>query len=310
MAPFIAVLWDEEVDWEGAKPFSIGHVNTTYEFFSDIAQDLGAEVVIGKFSWYTEGGLEKAYQYNGESWEKNKDVSIDVVFDKYKFDEESVPVKKQIAEDLEVVNHFSLEEIAKDKLLTYREFPDLVSETREADRDTVSEFIEDDGKAVVKPRYAFGGKGVQVIDDVSEYEDGEDLLVQRFVDSSSGIDSLDINGVHDLRIVVVNGDPKASYARTPDSGFISNVSQGGSMHHIELEKLPEAAHEVVEEIDERFQEFGDRVYGVDMVFDGNGDAHVIEINSKPGLTFYEDEEVKEWKAPYIREVVETLVEKF
>ncbi|MFQ3275404.1 MAG: glutathione synthase/RimK-type ligase-like ATP-grasp enzyme [Candidatus Nanohaloarchaea archaeon] len=308
MGPTIAVLWDSEVDWDGGKPFKKDYINSSYAVFSQLAEERGAEILIGKFSWYRDNGLEKAYRYRNGEWSKAENVEIDGIFDKFKFGDETVDIKKKMHDDLPVLNSYELEEICKDKLLTYDEFPGRVPETRGASEENVVEMLQEYGSVVLKPRYDFGGKGVRIIDSMKEFEPEDDLLVQRFIDSESGIPELDIEGVHDLRVIVVNGEKAASFVRTPDEGLISNVSRGGSMHHIEVEDIPERAVEIVDEVEDRFSQFGNRVYAVDFIFDENGRPWILEMNSKPGLVFYDDEDVRSWKEPLMEKVVETLIE--
>jgi glutathione synthase/RimK-type ligase-like ATP-grasp enzyme len=308
MGPIIAVLWDSEVDWKGDKPFKKDYMNSSYAVFSKLAEEKDAEILIGNFSWYENGKLKKAYRYTNGCWSKVENVEIDGIFDKFKFDDETIEIKKKMHNDLPVLNSYRLEEICKDKLLTYEEFPDRVPETREATRKNVEVMLDEYGSVVLKPRYDFGGKGVRIIDDIDEFEPEDNLLVQRFVDSESGIPELEIEGVHDLRVIVVNGEPVTSFVRTPDEGLISNVSRGGSMHHIEVEDVPDSALQIFDEVEDKFSQFGSRVYAVDFIFDENGDPWILEMNSKPGLVFYDDESVRSWKEPLMVEVVEKLIE--
>jgi glutathione synthase/RimK-type ligase-like ATP-grasp enzyme len=308
MGPNIAVLWDSEVDWEGSEPFKKDYMNSSYAVFSELAQDKGAEILIGNYSWYEDRSLVKAYRYGEEGWSKVENTGLDAVFDKFRFDNETVQLKKKMHQDLPVLNHFELEKICKDKQLTYEKFPKRVPETREATQKNVEELLSDYDKVVLKPRYDFGGKGISIIDKVDEFDATENLLVQRFIDSKSGIPELGIEGVHDLRVIVVNGEPVTGFVRTPDEGLISNVSRGGSMHHIEIEDIPDSALQIVDEVEDSFSRFGSRVYAVDFIFDENGNPWILEMNSKPGLVFYDDESIRSWKEPLMEKVVETLLD--
>lgn len=308
MSPTIAVLWDSEVDWEEGKPFKKDYLNSSYAVFSQLARDKDAEILVGKFTWYKDGKMDKAYSHSDGEWKKLENTEVDGIFDKFKFDDETIEIKKQMHDDLPVLNNYKLEEVCKDKLLTYEEFPSRVPETREANQQNVEEMLSDYGKVVLKPRYDFGGRGVRIIDSIEDFELEEDLLVQRFIDSGSGIPKLGIEGVHDLRVIVVNGENSASFVRTPEEGLISNVSRGGSMHHIEVKDVPDSALQIVDEVEDKFSHFGSRVYAVDFIFDEEGNPWILEMNSKPGLVFYDEESIRSWKEPLIEKVVETLVE--
>lgn len=308
MAPTIAVLWDDEVDGEGEKPFDDDNMDEGYRVFSEIAEERGASVFIGNFAWFDNGSVENPYVLRQGSWKKlDEGKDVDVIFDKFRFDDETVGIKRDMNDLLPVLNSFQLEEICKDKLLTAEKFQ-AVPETQPATRENVSRMLEDYGRAVLKPRYDFGGRGIKIVKDIEEFEIGENLLVQRFIDSKSGIPDLDIDGVHDLRVIVVNGEPVTSFVRTPNQGLISNVSRGGSMTHIEIEDVPESALRIVDEVEDVFRRFGSRVYAVDFIFDENGEPWILEMNSKPGLLFYDDESIRSWKEPLMEKVVETLID--
>lgn len=307
MARNIAALWDAEVDWEGNKPFKKDHINTTYEYFTNLAAQRDSNVFIARFDWYSEGKLQKAYRFDGENWNKIEDIKVDIVFDKYKFDNETVGLKKEIKENHPVLNSFEVEKLCKDKLLAYERFPENHPETREGTLENVEEMLDKYSKVVVKPVSAHAGEGVEIIDDISEFDEEGERIVQQFIDSSSGIEQLGIEGIHDLRVVVVDGEPVLSYFRQPESGFVANVAQGGSMEFVALEDVPEEAIDIVRKV---IDVFGQKkfVCGIDMIFDKDQKPWILELNSKPGMSFYNKENIKGWKKPYIKAVVNSLSE--
>ena len=301
----IVVLWDAEVSFKGAKPFEDDNFNETYRYFSELVSERGHKFFVSHYNRYKNGGLQEAYSYS-EGWTKNQDLKVDVVFDKYKFDEKTILIKQEIESRHPVVNRFELEKIAKDKLLCAQEFVEHHPETLAANKENVQQILDKYGKAVVKPVYDFGGNGVAVIEDISEFEEKKNFLVQQFVDSTTGIEELGIEGVHDLRVVLVNGEPVLSYVRQPESGYISNVSMGGSMEFIDLEDVPESAMTLVQNVSETLSGFQPAIFGVDMIFDENQKPWILELNSKPGLNFYRYEQVKAEKKKYMEETVEVL----
>ncbi|MFB6199311.1 MAG: RimK family alpha-L-glutamate ligase [Candidatus Nanohaloarchaea archaeon] len=301
----LAVLWDASVSDTEGDPFDKEGVEEAYQFFSKEAESRDLQLYLANYKWYKGGELEKAYVLEDGKWRVETDVAVDIVFDKFVFNEETKKLKKQIDREKEILNSPELEEICKDKLLSFKRFPELVPETGNAERSRVKRFLEEDGKAVLKPRFDWGGQGVKVIESLEGFEGGEEL-VQRFIDSSSGIEELGIEGVHDLRFLVLNGEVQRVLLRTPDEGFISNVNRGGSLQKVEAGKVPERAFEVVEKVDHELKSVGDRFYSVDLIFDENGRPWVLELNSKPALAFWNDEEIAEWKKPVIRQLVRVL----
>lgn len=306
MAVRIGILWDKEVEHGNKIPFSKESLNGTYREFSDIANEMDAEVYIANFGKYRERVLEKAYVFEN-GWKEVEDVELDVVYDKYKFDEETRKFKQELQMELPVINRYELEEICKDKLLTYKRFPEYVPETRKATRINVQKMLEKHEKAVVKPRYDFGGHGVKVVERPAQVEPAKDKILQAFVQSSDGFPELGIEGVHDLRVVVVSGEPLTAYFRMANEGYISNVSRGGSTKYIDLEEVPAQAMDIVNEVVVKFSEYNPSVFSVDMVFDSDGKPHVLEFNSKPAFDMHDDEEIKRRKRPAMEKLVKELV---
>ncbi len=306
----IAVLWDDEVEYNGGEPFVHDYLNEAYELFSEVAAGRGAEVYIARFDRYREGKLEEAFVFS-DGWENVEDAEIDVVFDKYRFDEETVRVKKEIESTLPVLNRFELEKVCKDKLETYRRFPSIVPETRTANRENIEDLLEDSEKVVFKPRYSFGGKGIEFIDSSEEFgepEEPDKYVLQAFIDASSGIPELGVECVHDLRIYMLNGEPVGAYVRMPDSGLKSNIMQGGTMRFVDIEDVPERAIGIADEVSEEFKEYEPYLFALDTVFDSGGEVWVMELNSKPGLAFYGDEEARERKMIIMERLVEEILD--
>lgn len=306
MTKNIAVLWDSEINMEGEKPFEVEKWNIDYEAFSEEAEKSNIEFFLSNFKQYENGSLKEAYVYRDGEWHREEDVELDGVFDKFKFDEETRELKYEIAEQLPVLNHPELEELCKDKLATYERFPDWVPETKKATRENIQEMIERDGRAVVKPRYDFGGKGIQILESIVDLEpvEPEDHIVQEFVDASKGVPETDYSGIHDVRSIVVSGELTSGFIRMPDEGLISNVMQGGSMEVFPPEKYPESAMTAIKEVAEEIREYEPSVYSVDLVFDAEGEPRVVELNSKPSLSFHDDERLKEDKMRVVKKMVE------
>ncbi len=306
----IAVLWDDEVEHDGDEPFVHGYLNEAYELFSGVAQGRGAEVYIARFDRYQDAVLTEAFVYS-DGWQKVEDIEIDVVFDKYRFDDETVKVKKDIESRLPVLNLFELEKVCKDKLETYRRFPSIVPETRVATRENLEDMLEEREKVVFKPRYSFGGKGIEFLDSANEFEepdDAENYVLQAFIDAGSGITELGVEGVHDLRIYMLNGEPVGAYVRIPESGLKSNIMQGGTMRFVDIEDVPGRAMEIAEEVAEEFEKYEPYLFALDTVFDREGNVWVMELNSKPGLAFYGDDEARERKMMIMERLLERLVD--
>jgi glutathione synthase/RimK-type ligase-like ATP-grasp enzyme len=288
--------------WDGEKPYS-KQSNESYGYFSERAIERGIKLVHAHYEWYNQGRLEKAWIFDGE-WEKVENIEIDGVFDKFHFSEETKKLKEMMGDEVGILNNPALEELCKDKLMTYERFRGEMPETKDFSSENAVEMLEEYGKIVIKPRFAFGGKGIHIVDDEEDIpEIEEDYVIQRYIDSSGGIEGI-VEGTHDLRGIVVNGELKAGYVRYSD-GEISNVSQGGSQHAVSPEEFPESALHLIQQVNEEL-EYSPCLFSVDMFFDENERPWIVELNSKPGIGFYGDEEMKEQLVP----VMDSLVDAF
>lgn len=301
----VGVIWDEEVE---DQMFTKEGLEETYREFGRLGRERGVEFVHGHFEDYSQGTLSRALKVTPGRTEKVEDVALDAVFDKFRYDRETEKLKKKMNEQLPVLNRFELERLCKDKLLSYQEFPKVIPETFKASENKASELLEKDGRVVLKPRFEFGGRGIKVIDSIEDFENGDQMLLQRFVDSTRGIEKLGIEGVHDLRVLIVSGEPMGAYVRQPQQGFLANVSLGASLEFVELKDVPEDAIDIVNDVAEGFEKFNPSFYSVDLIFDSDGSPWILEFNSKPGLGFYGDDEIKNRKMPVLEKVVKALSE--
>lgn len=134
-------------------------------------------------------------------------------------------------------------------------------------RRKVSNFSSDN-KVVLKP--SRGLKGQDVVIDYPEniihapLKEGETYILQSFVDTSTGIEGV-VQGVHDLRMIVVNGEILfASVRRPADNSLVANTSQGGQAQEVPIEIIPRYVMYVAEAIRETVDsEYNRPLYSVD-----------------------------------------------
>ncbi|MFP4038423.1 MAG: RimK family alpha-L-glutamate ligase [Candidatus Nanohaloarchaea archaeon] len=308
----IGFLWDAEVEWDRDNPFG-GERSKDFARYTELGRERGLKVLIAKYQWYTGGELEKAFHWDGKEWQKLRNVKLDGVYDKFKFNPETEELKQKIGEEVGILNYPELEKICKDKLETYRFFPDHVPETLKASTKNLEQILEKYGKAVFKPRYGFAGKGVEVIEKTSEFEEPErpeNFVLQAFVETD-GIPELGVEGPHDLRTIVVNGEIQdGNYVRVPDEGLISNISRGGDQVYVDRDELPESTVKIIEEVASEFQRFQPAIFSVDFMFDLKGRPHIVELNSKPGTYYHHPVKVEGKEVPKIENILEMLRERF
>ena len=81
---------------------------------------------------------------------------------------------------------------------------------------------------------------------------------------------------------------------TVDHSLISNASLGAKKTFIKNDEIPSSILNRIRKIDHHFKHYGPRVYSADFAMDENNKPWLIELNSKPGMMYYD-------KAPHLRE---------
>jgi glutathione synthase/RimK-type ligase-like ATP-grasp enzyme len=136
---------------------------------------------------------------------------------------------------------------------------------------------------VIKPLNLTGGQGVEIIDkDSFAKYDIFPAIVQEFQDSSRGYGDL-ARGVHDMRVMVVDGEAVAMAIREPAPGsLLSNTHQGGGIEFYSREQIPRELFAKIKVIDQRLEKYGARFYSADFLFNGC-EWILLEINGRPGI---------------------------
>ena len=302
----VGVLWDREIGGDGEKPFDMA-ANETYRYFSELAEGEGVSLFIANYKWYDDGFLEEAWLYD-DGWSKVGDVELDAVHDKFVSNDETLELKKGIQESVGLINEVGLEVLCKDKLETFRRFSEYVPETRVASEENIDEMLTEYGKIVLKPRRAYGAEGIHIVErgETIPDIDNEEYIVQRFIDSSAGIEGL-VDGSHDLRGIVVSGELLGAYIRYNEDSVISNVSEGGTKKALKIEEFPSDAKEIIREVSDKL-EYSPAIFSVDFFYDEKGDPWIVELNGKPGLNFFGDEDVKRQVTPIMKELIKCYKE--
>lgn len=308
----IGFLWDKEVKWDREDPFG-GERSKDFAHYTELGREYGLKIFLANYKWYKNGALEKAFYWSGEKWEKVENIKLEGVYDKFKFDEETRELKKIIAEEVGILNETELEELCKDKLDTYKTFPEHVPETRKATQKNFDYMLEEYGKVVYKPRYGFAGEGVQILDSKEQFQEPENpgnYILQAFIETN-GMPELGVEGPHDLRTIVIGGEiQNGNYVRVPDEGLISNISRGGDQVYVDRDELPEKVVEIIEDMKSKFDRFQPAIFSVDFMLDKEGRPWIVELNSKPGTYYHHPVKEKEKEVPKIKNILKVLEERF
>lgn len=190
-----------------------------------------------------------------------------------------------------VLNEISFKKLCADKFATYKYLGELVAKTflikNQKDFQKNIKNFSNNELVVFKPVDGMQGKGI-VIDVASnvrkvELEDGQKYILQKFVDTSAGIEGI-VEGLHDLRVVIVGGEIVWCHVRRPKVGtYLANVALGGSIEEIEINRIPsyilDAVHKIQNMIDNKYNM---PLYSIDF---GVSDKtpYVFELNDQIGF---------------------------
>ncbi|MCK4883479.1 MAG: hypothetical protein KAS30_01280 [Candidatus Diapherotrites archaeon] len=296
MADSIAFVYRQLVGFEDQTPFSKQNSDKALELFSEVAKKHSLKVLICHFDWIENDLIKKAWVFENLKWKRVFNQKVDLLYEKFGFREETRRIKEILSKNFNVVNKLKIEEVCRDKIATHKMFSNYMKPYYYfpvKNLDEIKRSLENiaGDLVVLKPRYGFAGREVSIAPN-NEVLVGEilirsldEMFIEEFIDSSNGIKSLGINGVHDLRVIVVNNQMAVSFVRTPDSGLISNVALGGTKTIINVEKLPKSVVWMVAGIDLKLKKFGLRVYTIDFMFDKEQNPWVVELNNQPDFEF-------------------------
>ena len=279
----------------GSYPFNVpGYRNSYIDFFNTAR----------KVSPHVEFYIVRGQSYAGHSafsygqkfdFDSQKFVSIkapfhaDIIYNKGDF---------LVASDDEanIVNHPKFDRLCKDKMRTALLFPEYSPASIEVENDEqLAQAAQrmPSSKIIMKPLKGQEGKGIQIFesDELDGIEVVEPSIVQEFLDTSEGIEGV-VDSLHDLRILLMNGEIVQIYVREPSEGKeISNVSKGGSLKEIDKKELPEDILDICSQVDQKLNRYFPRIYSIDFGYTEEG-PKIFELNSQPGLPY------PQWKKYY------------
>lgn len=257
------------------------------EAYRDLARMVGTKggsfVIVRGLSTYT-GNMTFFHYWKFENDDfqfHDEPITVDIIYDKG----EDFPPDP----DATFLNDPAFDALCSDKEQTALMFPNYVPKTIIVhSAEEMPEALDqlDTDTVVAKPIDGAEGRGIfieskkEITQHVSEFP----YLLQEYIDTTGGIPGL-VEGLHDFRMISIDGDIVVSYIRTPKEGLlISNVSLGGTEIEVLPEDIPKEAYELYKVVDAVLSMYPRRVYTVDVALDKSGAWKLIELNGKPGLS--------------------------
>jgi len=270
---------DRKVEEDAFKEFSKVGLKQGFEVFFTYIRFLDGNKV--KYGWILKNN----------KWIKVKDKEIDYIY-RY-FDPLWDKIFKKLTKGFNIpsINKKELDYFCWDKFKTAKKFKKFCPKTYLVKdiHDLKKAFSKIKGKVVLKPRFGVQGIGAVVLNKFKKIKIKEEMVAQEFIDTSNGIPELKIKGVHDLRVILLNGKIEHSYVRLAEKGdFRSNCAKGG--HKIFVKKIPKAVIPIINKVNKKFKKFIPRLHTVDVIFDENGKVYLMELESQLGTYYYKGKE--------------------
>lgn len=273
-------------DFEGVSP--LGHIGVklpVYLRLLDLCQKEGWDTYVLTRQTYKGGGIfDGVWKYEKQKFTKvDEKIKIDIVYDRtggIKF-----PLK---GDRLTVINNLDFKILAWDKFKTYGQIGEFMPKTvwlKDIDQ-IKSDWI------VAKPFNGLEGKGIYIGSrkklTKKDLMPGKKYVVQEYIDTSSGIPAI-ATGMHDLRVVVVNGEVVWCHVRTPKAGMLlANRAQGGSLTEVDYKIVPDFIKKVVEIISEKFyKKYDNPIFSLDFGIQNKTTPKIFEINDQIGFPRWE-----------------------
>lgn len=288
----------------------------SYEIISQLAKEKNVDIFFSGMAFWNGKNFNKASYYDSilNKWMYVKNIHPDLIYDKITTSFSNVSLKKNLEKEIPVLNPSFFDLICNNKFLNYLIFEEfypksfLVSNIQEIKRKL--RHIKT-AKLVIKPTVGTCGNNVKIISrkEIEKLRiENDHFLLQEFIDSSEGILNV-VAGVHDLRITIIDNKIIYAYFRTPKKGsLLCNIAKGGKMKIINNSKIPKEAKVVCRKIMQKLAPFENLIYSVDFAMDKHGKMKIIEMNSRPGVFFYpEDEKIRDkYYVAFINNIIKYL----
>jgi len=282
-------------EFRGNSP--LGHIQIkrpVYLRLLQLCQNKGWGVyILTKKTYQGNGIFEGSWKYsNGKFHKEKKAVKIDLVYDR------SAGIRFPPEGDNGAiwVNRRDFKILCWDKWKAYQEIRKNMPRTfwveNQKDLPKVLPKINTDW-VVLKPYNGLKGLGIFIgpKEKAKQFKFAnkyKHYIAQEFVDTSKGIPNV-AEGLHDLRVAIVNNKVVWSHVRVPPKGtYLANAAAGGILTEIDYRKVPESIKGIVKEVAWKFnEEYDNPSYSIDFGVGNDGRPKIFEINDQIGFPKWE-----------------------
>jgi glutathione synthase/RimK-type ligase-like ATP-grasp enzyme len=293
MKNVVAIYYGE--DWDVEVPIKSDFTRKAFEQWHEMGLVKNVAFYRASVHWYDlkKNVFTKAWAFRDGKWCKiTEAIMPDMIYDKLggKHDYELFDLKMAMAQKTKVYNHPLFRTLVDNKISQCMIFQEFMPASFVATNE--KEYLEvigkiPSGKVVIKPVYGSGGFGI-IIDEKANINLSEiqyPVLLQEFVISQKGIPGFsEKDEVSDLRLVFTNHKLVYAISRIAKEGSLfTNFHQGASGLIVPKEKIPSRINEMVGKIQNKLKIFPQAQYSLDFIFDNDGKAYLVEMNTTPGV---------------------------
>jgi glutathione synthase/RimK-type ligase-like ATP-grasp enzyme len=277
-------------DLQGNSPLS--HIVTKISVYLRLLDFINAEgwdaYILTRKTYKGNGKFAGGWKYlNGKFLLITTEIQMDLVYDKS--GGLNFPLE---GDSLKVINNREFKILCWDKWATYSEIKEYMCQTVLIENESGLIKIQDEIKTdwvVLKPSNGLKGLGVYIgqKEDALNFKFPEKYpryIAQEFIDTSNGIPGI-TEGLHDLRVAVVNGNVVWCHVRVPAKGtYTANAARGGNLTEVDYAIAPDSIKEIVKKISEKFlKKYDNPIFSLDFGIDKDGTPKIFEINDQIGF---------------------------
>lgn len=281
-------------DWKKIIPITSDGTRRSFEYWHTEGLKERISIYRASLAWYNteKRHFTKAWAFRDGTWKKVKGPIVpDMIYDKIagKHDHALHEKKLEIAAHTKWFNTPYFSAYFNNKLFQYillGEFmpTSLILHSKKELKHHIKKIKTK--HIVVKPFYGSGGFNIFIEkkETLLRRTLGYPILLQEFIDGSSGIPGMKQNAVADLRIVYLNHKPIYALSRiVKGTSLFTNFHQGASAIAIPTKHIPKSISLLVKKIQKKLSLFPECEYSLDFIFDKKGRPFLMEMNTAPGL---------------------------
>ena len=286
----------------GQTPFDDAAASSSYAHLAELLADYGIDLHLSHYANLVDEQHILAWNRRGSSWQAVHchlgDLSLCYADLPVNFPEATELKQALGIHSMVIVNDLRLSDLFTDKLATWEFFPTLVPTTWNAGGHDVTARLHGDDlhpdlslrKIFLKPRYGERSRGIRITGPnrlMEHLESGQpNYVIQPFLETHAGIPELGIQGRHDLRLILCNGEVVLAFVRVAAAGaYLCGFHQGGREIRVAPDRLPDRLLELAAMVDAQLAPYGPRLYSLDVGIGRSGKIWIYELNTMPGIVW-------------------------